>query len=245
MKFSPPLIQAKFLKRYKRFFADFELDGKVYTAHCANTGSLKNTGEANCQCLLSKSDDPNRKLAYSLQALQSPSSHWVGVNTSITNKLVFEAFENKIYPHWQAYENCASEIKIHAETRIDFIMWSKDNGFVGSKPKASDFAKHKFHFIEVKNVSMVENNIAMFPDAETIRGQKHLEELMQLQQQGHTCEIFFCIQRNDVQKFVAAKHIDAKYAELLQQAKKTGVKVSAYTCNISADCIKLTNNSLM
>ena len=101
--------------------------------------------------------------------------------------------------------------------------------------------KTKFHFIEVKNVSLAENEVAMFPDSVTERGQKHLLELMQLIDWGHTCEILFTIQRTDGKTFSAAHMIDPEYSKLLEQAHKHGVKISPLLCDLSHKGIELTN----
>lgn len=228
MDYSSPLIEGQFLKRYKRFFADIEIDGKKVVAHVPNTGSLKGVCDEPRPCRVSPSDNPERKLKFTLEQVKTNTS-WVGVNTHKANDLAWEAFQNKIVPHWKPFIDGAREVKISAETRLDFK-------FVNRAGRA--------HFVEVKNVTLAEKNTAQFPDAETTRGQKHLTELMNLLNEEVTCEILFVVQRNDCTKFSPAEQIDPLYAELLRQAHKKGVMVTALPAKMTDKKIILTAEPL-
>tara|TARA_Y100000780_G_scaffold226633_1_gene240838 strand:+ start:149 stop:892 length:744 start_codon:yes stop_codon:yes gene_type:complete len=243
MKFEKPVFEAKFVKRYKRFFADVEIDGELVTAHCANTGSMKSCLKDGMDCLVSFHDDPKRKLQYSLE-LTKPGKAWVCVNTGRPNKMVEELFLNNPLEHWKAYDRVATEVKIHDKTRIDLVLWnSKD--FSGKKPKVEDIEKYKcFHFIEVKNVTLKEGELALFPDSVSTRGQKHLQELMDLQNAGQSCEILFTINRGDVASFSPAKDIDPEYAKLLKATKAAGVKISPLLSKITKKEVSLTGESI-
>jgi sugar fermentation stimulation protein A len=210
MQFKAPLLKAIMIKRYKRFFADVNLNGQVVTAHCPNTGSLKSCWEEGRAAYVSESDNPERKLKYTLELTESPTGTLVGVNTSWPNKLVKEAFDNKIIKDWFPFESFQSEVKITKETRLDACLQDKSG---------------KKRFIEVKNVTLARDGVAYFPDAETTRGQKHLIELMRLVGEGHEAELVFTIQRMDCTHFSAAADIDPEYAKLLYQAIKKGVVV--------------------
>lgn len=224
MIFPKKLEQGKLLKRYKRFFADIEYKGEKITAHVPNTGSLKSCLFPEQKCFFSPADNPERKLKFTLEMLETPTG-LVGVNTQLPNQLVKKAIEDKFLAHWKDFDVVKPEFKINAETRIDFRLEN-------TKTK-------KFHYIEVKNVSLMENGTALFPDAETTRGQKHLKELMELKEQGHGCEIVFLIQREDVKKFQAAKDIDPVYAKLLKQANDVGVLITPIVCKMSEKEISL------
>lgn len=222
MDFSPPLLSGRFVKRYKRFFADIETPEGPLTIHVPNTGSLKGCLEEGAECLYSPSTDPKRKLKGTLQFLKIKGT-WVGVNTSLPNFLVKELWESKTIPHWQGFDFLKLEHKINPKTRIDMVL----------APSPEDFEKQKrLHFIEVKNVTLAEEDLALFPDAVTTRGQKHLLELMELQKQGFSTEILFVVQRTDCERFSACAEMDPKYAELLRAAKEAGVLISAYPCRI-------------
>lgn len=241
MQFSQALIQAQFEKRYKRFFADIRMGQKTEVAHVANTGSLKSCLVPGVDCLVKPSDNPERKLKYSLEALRAPAGSWVGINTALPGMMLKEAFAEKIFSHWKAYTTLEAEVKISAESRIDFVL--SDQQIDRKKWQNSS---GKLHFIEVKNVTLAvddyENGkgVACFPDAVTERGQKHLQELMHLVEQGHSAEIFFCIQRTDCVSFRAAHEIDPVYADLLKQAHSKGVKVTAAVAEIDSAAARLT-----
>ncbi|MCB0355469.1 MAG: DNA/RNA nuclease SfsA [Bdellovibrionales bacterium] len=239
MKLPQPVEEGHFLKRYKRFFADINYNSAQITAHVPNTGSLKTCLHAQADCRFSVNDDPKRKLKYTLQTSKTPTS-WVGVNTSLANDLVWEAWREKKIAHWNQYNFAKREVKVSEHTRFDMAFWQKDLGIDPQKKIASTlFDKAPFHFVEVKNVTMALEGVAYFPDAVTTRGQKHLVELMKWVEKGHTSEIVFVIQRTDCNTFSPAEEIDPEYAKLLRMAHKKGVRVSPYACKISKTQISL------
>ncbi len=230
MKTPLKLEQGIFLKRYKRFFADIDWQGKVITAHVANTGSLRTCGESGSPCLFTVHDDPKRKLKYSLEMMQAPSGSWVGVNTSLPNQLVKQALNEKKFPHWQEWDEIHPEFKINAETRLDFRL--------------RKLSPEKFHYIEVKNVTLMREKKAQFPDAVTTRGQKHLRELINLMAQGHSAELVFVVQRDDCEGFTTADDIDPVYGQAFRQAIKAGLRVTALKTSLSVTGITLTGQVL-
>lgn len=229
MKYNRPLDEGVFLKRYKRFFADIEWKGEMLTAHVPNTGSMKSVNNPGALCLFSHSDNPERKLKQTLEMIQAPSGAWVGVNTATPNTVVRETLLSivgkasgklpKNWQHWGEFDEVKPEFKISAETRLDFAL--------------SKATSDKKHFIEVKNVTLAEGTQAMFPDAETTRGQKHLHELMNLIEQGHSAEILFTIQRSDCTEFSPADDIDPEYGKLLREAVQKGLKISPFIVDLS------------
>lgn len=229
MRFERPLLKAKMLKRYKRFFADVELDGDVVTAHCPNTGSLKTCWEAGRGAYISPSSNPDRKLKFTLELTESPTGAWVGVNTSWPNKLVKEAFENQVISDWSKYSEIQMEVKISKETRLDGVLKTSTG---------------KLCYFEVKNVTLEIDGIAQFPDAETTRGQKHLLELMELKKQGHQAEILFVIQRGDCRAFSPAVDFDPVYASLLREAFDLGVVVRPLLVSVGHEELRITGQVL-
>jgi len=237
MKFTAPLIEATFLKRYKRFLADVRLDDEVIQVHVPNTGSLKSVIHENAKCWISKSPNKNRKLAYSLEAIQTPQG-WAGVNTNWPNKLAFEAWTSNKIKHWKNWDHGFSECKINAQSRIDLVLSPHSH-----KPSVDEILKAdvKYHFIEVKNVSWLdEDHTALFPDAVTSRGLKHIDELINLKSLGHSAEMFYVIQRESVKNFRTAQELDSKYASSLTEARKKGVQVSAWQSCLTQNSIELT-----
>lgn len=238
MKFSQKLQEGIFLKRYKRFFADIEWKGQEITAHVPNTGSLKSVNIPGQPCLFSETDNPERKLKFTLQMIRSPEGAWVGVNTALPNAIVREKLEHVVahkketgpYAFWAQFDEIKPEYKISAETRLDFAL----------KKKSSD----KMHFIEVKNVTLAEEAVAKFPDAVSERGQKHIRELMALMEQGHTAELVFTIQRQDCGTFSPADDIDPTYGRLLREAYHKGLIVTAAVVDLTPEFVELSEKKL-
>jgi sugar fermentation stimulation protein A len=244
MKFDLPMREGKLLKRYKRFFADVELDGKTIVALVANTGSMKGCSDPQSVCRVSLSDNPERKIPYTLEMVKAPDS-WVGVNTSRPNKLVRELWESRRFSPWSGFDRLQGEVKISDKSRIDFVLWNSKK-FAGEKLVKPDFKKLKgpFHFVEVKNVSLAEKGMALFPDSVTLRGQKHIDELVRLTEQGHTAELLFVIQRTDCESFSPADDIDPEYGRKLRAAVKAGVKITPLRCRLSHEEIVLGHDPL-
>jgi sugar fermentation stimulation protein A len=213
MQYTTPLIPAKFIKREKRFFAYCELpDGTPVTAHCANTGSLRGVLDYPIkQVWLSKADDPARKLQYSLEVAEMASGAMVGIHTGRTNNLAAE-YLKMAYPDHMI----KPEAKWDAHTRFDFLM--------------TDPAGHKT-WVEVKTVTCVaETGEAMFPDAVSTRGLKHLQTLIEAVEKGESALQLYLVLRNDCPHFRAALEIDPDYAASLEAAHQAGVEVRAMQC---------------
>ena len=217
MKFEQ-LQPAVFLRRYKRFLVDVKLpDGTDITVHCPNTGSMKGCLFPEGPVMLMAYDNPKRKYRYSLEMTQAESGAWIGVNTGRTNKLVHEAIENGIISEIGAVDSIQPEVRVSEKSRLDFLL---EQG--GTKI-----------YMEVKNCTLVEDEVAMFPDAVTTRGTKHLNELIALHEQGHGAVLFFCVQREDAKHFAPARHIDPEYNETLKKAVDKGVLVLAYQASVN------------
>ena len=162
MKFKDRLLQGTFIKRYKRFFVDINFRDKIITAHCPNTGSMMGLLNKGNKTWFSESNNPKRKLKYSLEIIRAGKS-LVGINTLLTNKLIFEALKLKKIKSLIKFDNIKTEVKFSNNTRFDFLISN-------SKEKC---------LLEVKNVTLLRNKkIAEFPDAITLRGTKHLSELI-------------------------------------------------------------------
>ncbi len=242
MRFEKPLSQGIFQKRYKRFFTDIEFEGETITAHCPNTGSMMGLIDPGLPCLFSTTDDPKRKLKYTLQMVKAKNS-WVGVNTALPNKLVTELFEKNPLPHWKKFDRLQAEVKINDKSRIDLVLWnSKDHPNI-KKWNAKNLLA-PLHLIEVKNVTLAEEGVALFPDAVTTRGQKHLDELMVLVKKGFTCEMLYVIQRTDCKLFKAARKIDPDYAKKLHEAKEMGVRITPLPCSMTKKDVTLLNEQI-
>ena len=223
MNFENKLISGQFIKRYKRFFVDIKIKGKIITAHCPNTGSMYGLLKKGNKVWLSKSNNPKRKLKYTLQIIRDNKSK-VGVNTHLTNKIVLHALSNNLIGEFDEDIVIKPETKFGSNTRFDFLI-----------------TKNKFKaFIEVKNVSLSRTiGLAEFPDAVTSRGLKHINELLHASKKGYKIFILYLIQRDDCKSFKIAEDIDPEYSNTLIKATKKKLNILCYDCKFSPKGIKL------
>tara|TARA_R110002167_G_scaffold10300_6_gene47529 strand:- start:1499 stop:2203 length:705 start_codon:yes stop_codon:yes gene_type:complete len=226
MQFSSTLIQGTLIKRYKRFLADVELaDGSIVIAHCPNTGAMTGCAEPGWKVWLSPSNNPKRKLLYTWEVVLTDQHHWIGINTHKANVLVKEAIQENRIAELVGYQTLKAEVKFGEEnSRIDFLL---------TDHKKADC------YIEVKSVTLLDDKAGYFPDAKTLRGQKHLRELSIIASQGKRAVLFFCVQHSGIQSVQVAKHIDPDYAMELKQAMLNGVQILCYGCEISSEKIHI------
>ena len=223
MIFKKTLIPGVLIKRYKRFFVDVKIKDKTITAHCPNTGSMMGLLTKGNRVWLSKSDDPKRKLNYTLQIIEVKNSK-IGINTHLTNKIVLSALQSEYIDIFKETEKIQREIKFGENTRFDFLIIKNNRKF----------------FIEVKNVTLSrKKGLAEFPDAVTLRGLKHIKELLKAKSQGYEVFLLYVIQRNDCNKFEIAEDIDPEYYKLLKKAVKKKLNILCYDCKITSKGIKL------
>ena len=223
MKFTKSLIKGKLVKRYKRFFTDIKLNKEIVVAHCPNTGSMKGLLEEDNEVLISKSDNPKRKLKYTLEIIKVKKK-LVGVNTHFANKIVHHGLSYNLINELKNNDTIKPEVFFNKETRFDFLI-EKNN---------------KKIFVEVKNVTLFRNEkIAEFPDAITTRGTKHLKTLIDATKKGYKTYTLFLIQIEGIESFKIAKDIDKDYYNNYLLAKKAGVNFLAYRCKINSKEIKI------
>ena len=223
MNFENKLISGLFIKRYKRFFVDIKINNQIITAHCPNTGSMYGLLKRNNKVWVSKSNNPSRKLKYTLEIIEDRKTK-VGVNTHLTNKIVLHALKNGLIKEFKDIIEIKPETKFGKNTRFDFLVSNKNE-------KA---------FIEVKNVTLSrEKNIAEFPDAITSRGLKHVNELLKASKKNYKIFILYLIQREDCRSFTIAKGIDFDYSSALNRAQKNRLNILCYDCKFSSKGIIL------
>lgn len=218
MKLPSPLLEGVLLRRYKRFFTDIELpDGSVVTAHTPNTGSMQQCAVAGHRVLISRADNPKRKLKFTLELIRV-GDFWVDTHTQRTNRVVEEGLRNDWIEGLDGYK-VTPEFKIGA-SRIDFLLENQAEKVL----------------VEVKNVTLCCNGTtACFPDAVTTRGQKHLQELLAAREQGYRSVIFFLVQRAEAARFAPADNIDPEYGRLLREVVAGGVEALAYKTQVSRE----------
>jgi sugar fermentation stimulation protein A len=220
----PPLVAGTLVRRYKRFLADVKLeDGRTVTAHCPNTGSMRSCSEPGRRVYLSVHDNPKRKYPYTWELIQMPDA-LVGVNTLTPNRLVKRALARDVVAELAGFETIRSEVRFGDNSRVDLLLTGPGN---------------RRCFVEIKNCTLVVDGTAMFPDAVTARGLKHLKELARQVDAQTRSVIFFFIQRMDAEEFRPAEAIDPAYGEGLRQAVGAGVEILAYDVDIDLVGIRL------
>ncbi|MCW6037079.1 DNA/RNA nuclease SfsA [Spirulina subsalsa FACHB-351] len=222
----PPLEAGILVRRYKRFFAEIELtSGEVITAHCPNTGPMTDVCTVGSLVQVSRSDNPKRKLAYTWEMIQveHPQTTWVGVNTGLPNRVMRSLLEQKQLPELASrYDTVRREVVYGSQgkSRVDFLLTSTED--------------HPPLYLEVKNVTWTQGQIAVFPDTVTTRGQKHLGDLMGVLGEAKAAIVYF-INRGDCEQFAPGDSTDPKYGELLRQAYHQGVEVYPYRFQVTPE----------
>jgi sugar fermentation stimulation protein A len=210
----PTLYPGTLIQRYKRFFADIELDsGETITAHCPNTGPMTGLYIPGNRVQVSKSDSLTRKLPYTWELIEVHDLEptWVGVNTALPNRVIRSALEAKLFPELGDYQKIQGEVPYGADkkSRIDFLLTGEDGRSL---------------YVEVKNTTWTDGALALFPDSVTTRGQKHLRELTELLPQARSVMLYF-INRGDCTHFATGDQADPVYGKLLREAIALGLEV--------------------
>lgn len=216
MKFASPLIEARLIKRYKRFLADIRLDsGEVITAHCANSGSMMGLNVEGARVWISPATNPKAKLDWRWELIEIDGA-LVGINTMHPNRIVEEAIRERRIASLTGFDNLRREVKYGVNSRIDLLL--EGEGLT---------------YVEVKNVTLKRGSGAEFPDAVTARGSKHLKELSAMVREGHRAVMFYLVQRGDCDSFGVAADIDPTYAAGLSAASQAGVEILCYDCEVT------------
>jgi sugar fermentation stimulation protein A len=219
MQFAPPLVEARLIKRYKRFLADVEIGGEYCTVHCPNPGSMMGLAEPGSRCWLMPKT--GTKLPYGWELVESKASGVtavVGINTGRANAVVAEALAAGAFPGLPT-ATVLREVKVGTASRLDFRLAD---------------AEGRPCWVEVKSVTLSRGaGIAEFPDAKTDRGSRHLAELGHLAQAGQRAVLLFLVQRSDCREVRLAADIDPAYAAAMTQARAQGVEIRAFSCEIS------------
>lgn len=229
MKYPSPLFPATLLRRYKRFLADVAFpDGSQTTVHCPNTGSMLGCSFPGSRIWLSRASNPKRKYPYTWELVELKGGTLVGINTTLSNHLVREAVDRGRLPGLGAVESVRQEVRFGRESsRVDLLVKSP----------------HGLAYVEVKNVTAaVEDGIAVFPDAVTTRGRRHLRELAGVVRDGHAAVLVFCVQREDVREVRPADQIDPEYGAALRAAIAAGVQAVALRATVRVTGVELTHS---
>lgn len=224
--YSQTLIEGVLVRRYQRFLADVVLpDGRMITAHTPNTGSMKGCSEPGSQVWLRDTGNARRKYVLTWELVETRSGVLVGINTGLAARLVAEGIRNGAIGELQGYDALRAEVSYGREnSRIDLLLRSKEGALC---------------YVEVKNVTLVEGRVALFPDAVSVRAAKHLRELATVAEAGHRAVMFYCVQRADALEVRPADAIDPQYGTALRQAMVCGVEALAYAASVSPQSVVL------
>lgn len=210
------IISGRFLSRPNRFIARCEIDGKAETVHVKNTGRLKELLLPGVTVYLEFSDNPARKTRYSLVTV-AKGKKLVNIDSNAPNKVVAEALKAGILqlPGMPCVDLIRPEHE-YGKSRFDLYL-------EGGGQKA---------FMEIKGVTLEKDGIAMFPDAPTLRGAKHVHELIAAREEGYMAYIMFLIQMKDVRSFTPNDEMHQAFGDALRLAAKKGVNILAYDCHV-------------
>lgn len=219
-------LEARLLRRYKRFLADVALDdGSQRTVHCPNPGSMQGTRRPGSRVRCSTHDDPKRKLRHTLEMIRV-GRIWVGLHAAKANALVARALERGAYEPFRGYRRIEREIASEEGSRFDFRLSDHPE-----RPACC--------WIEVKSVTLCADRQARFPDAVTTRGRRHLEHLMARRRAGDRAVLLYVAQRADADTVAPADDIDPAYGKTLRAAAACGVEIHALGARVRGDGIRL------
>ncbi len=221
MIYEGEFIEGQFLERPNRFLSVVMLDGREEYAHVPNPGRMQELLLPGVTVVLKREYNPNRKTRYTLVMVYK-NGLLVSLNTILSNRLAAEAIKDGTLEEFEGYELVRREAQ-YKNSRFDLLL--SKNG--------------KLCFVEVKSVSLVKGRTAMFPDAPTLRGTRHVHHLMDAMDEGYEAAVLFLIQRSDADRFTTNDAMDPKFASALNQAKSYGVELCAYTCQVNIGSMEI------
>ncbi|MFC0336746.1 sugar fermentation stimulation protein A [Kushneria avicenniae] len=218
----PPLWSGVLIARYKRFLADIRLDdGRVITAHCPNTGSMRAVNMPGCRVWVSWHDNPKRRLAWTWELIELPDGAMASIHTGRANALVQEAIESGGLLFGDRTWDLKREVRVE-DSRLDFRLTSASGAVV---------------WLEVKQVTLKEAGRGYFPDSVSARGRRHLETLMALRAAGDRAMLVFLVAHSGIASVQPAEHLDPGYAQTFRAACDAGVEVVMLGCDITPEHI--------
>lgn len=218
MRIPGPLLAARFVSRPNRFLTLVELDGESVEAHLPDPGRLEELLVPGVPVWVRPVSGANRKTHFTLSVVEAPTGELVSVVTTLANELVEEALTEDRIAELGDWEIIKRE---HAwgRSRFDFLLGRGDERML----------------LEVKSVTLLEEGRALFPDAITARGARHVKELAEARGQGMEAVVLFVIQRRDAASVTAARAIDPNFADALAEAADSGVRLLGYRCRVSLE----------
>lgn len=211
---------ARFCQRLNRFVAQVEIDGEIVSAHVPTSGRLGELLLPGADVQVRRGVNPKRKTAWDLMLVKTGDT-WVSLDSRLPNYLVGQLLREDELPPFAGARDIKPEYK-YGESRLDFAFTDGE----GQRT-----------LVEVKSVTLVEECVAMFPDAPTLRGTRHLEELARAVGEGYRAAVLFIIQRDDATSFAPNHRTDPAFAQALRRAKEAGVEIYAWKCKATANAL--------
>jgi len=227
VRFAAPLVRGVLIRREKRFLVHVRLDdGREVVAHTNNTGTMLGCNTAGSPVWLSPADNPKRKLKWTYELIEADGV-LVGINTAVPNRLALEGVEDGTIAELQGYDRLRREVRYGENSRIDLLL-----------ERGSDTTPDRC-WVEVKNVTLTRDGAALFPDAVTARGLKHLRELAARVAAGDRAVMLYVVQRADAERFAPADNIDPAYGAALRETVDAGVEAICYRADVTTETIRL------
>jgi len=226
----PPLEEARLLRRDNRFRATALLvdAGQEVAVHVPNSGRMHEVfGRPGRRAWLARARRPGRKTPFDLVLVEGEGGVLISVDARLPNRLFAVALAEGRFTAWLGKPAAAWEVKPEPRLgagRADFLL------------RAADGTRW---WIETKSITLVEDGVALFPDAPTARGRRHLADLCQRVQAGERAAVVFVAQREDAVAFAAHPTADPEFSEALRIASECGVLVRPYRCQVSLEGIAL------
>lgn len=241
----PRLTEARYIERPNRFLVKVDIDGTYAFVHLHDPGRLQELLVPGAKLFLQKAENPERKTAWDI-ILVKKGSEYVAIYSTLVNRLAKTLFAENRFPgfkSWKlarsepAYENVGRvpgerserETRLQVHSRFDFELARGEERML----------------VEVKSVSLVENGVAMFPDAPTERGRRHLLELAKAVSQGYKASVIFIVTRNDARLFQPHMERDPRFAETLKLVAGQGVKIHCFKCDVRRQSMALDSKILV
>jgi len=215
------IVKGEFIQRFNRFAAEVAIDGIAQTVHVKNTGRCRELLLPGASVLLERSPNPQRKTKFDLVSVYK-GDRLVNIDSQAPNKAFREFLQaGSFLPDLSLIKPEAA----FGNSRLDFYLE----------------AGIRKIFIEVKGATLEEDGVAMFPDAPTERGIKHIEELIKAKYLGYDAYIIFVIQMDGIRHFTPNSRTHAEFAKALGMAESQGVGVIAMDCSVTEDSMEIKN----
>ena len=215
------IVRGEFISRPNRFIAKVKIDGEEHTVHVKNTGRCKEILVPGAVVYLERSENPERKTAYDLIAVEKKTGNGkllINIDSQIPNLCAAEFLPlSGLFPKGTVIRREVT----YGNSRFDIMAESPS----------------KKAFVEVKGVTLEKNGTALFPDAPTERGVKHIKELIRAHSEGIDTYIMFIIQMDSIKSFSPNEETHPEFAAVLREADKAGVKILAYSCKVTENDI--------